>query len=111
MAMANYYRPHYGYHGRPAHWGGHVMGHVHGFGHGFGHGFPGHVWGRHYAGHGWGGRGVGLPPGRYGYGRRWPWLGGGGSDQPPDMTWVEQCLAQLFGPAALQNPQQAIQQF
>src|SRR5215467_3851821 len=111
--MANYYRPHYGYHGRPVHWGGHGAGRVYGLGHSFGHGFPGHGWGHTGRdwGHGWGGHHWNPAGGwRHGYGRRWPWLySGAGSSADP--SWAEQCLAQLFGPGALQDPQQAIRQF
>jgi hypothetical protein len=84
--MAYYYRPHYG-----------------GF-HGFGRRWN---WGGRGLGRGWGQHGLGP---RHGLGRRWPWLHAD-VDQSAMLPWAQTCLAQLFGPSALQNVQQAIQQF
>jgi Putative peptidoglycan binding domain len=93
--MANYYRPHYGgFRG----WGRGFGRGGHGFGQGFGRG-----WGRGFR-RGWGRGGVRA------WGRRWPWLHAD-AGQPPE---AQGCLAQLFGPEAVQDGasmQQAIQQF
>jgi hypothetical protein len=98
--MAYYNRPHHGGFGFGGHrnWGGHGWGHGWGHGHGFGRGW-GHGRGYRY------GRGL-----YHGWGRRWPWLQPD-ADQSALLPWAQNCLSQLMGPDAVQDIQQAIQQF